>query len=225
MKKQLTPADLANPKRTSGYDHVTMALESGSARPKPFQGRHYASGTRRGGGSGNAVVWNGPRRKTALEAAQDYCNYMNSGQASSSPAPLKSPGHKRPQQPRRRVPSDIQAARGMVRDWEAQQRKGVQGYVYLIIEVNSGGGLTYGKIGYSVNPEKRVTELQTANPRPLALLYKMKGTEADEKRLHRKYRKDNVLQEWFRITKPLLLEFPAAGRCDIPSEALAMVLR
>lgn len=218
----LTPKDIANPKRKSGYDHVQSMVGHPRPAKKNFQAQI-------GGGwsaEARARRWFGPSRLTALEAAQDYCDYVNSGNA-PAPTRLKSPGHKRPQDPRRRVPSDITAARGMIRDWEAQQRKNVQGYVYLIVEVNRGGGLTYGKVGYSTNPEKRVAELQTANPRPLALLYKMKGTEADEKRLHAKYRSINVLQEWFNLNsgtgKSLILEFPVSGACKIPSETLAMV--
>lgn len=102
---------------------------------------------------------------------------------------------------------EYQAALGVLRDRRAQ-REGKQGYVYLITESNEGGGLRYGKIGYSVNPKKRVAELQTGNPRPLQLLYTMPGTEEDERRLHRKYIKENCLQEWFWLTPAIILEFP-----------------
>lgn len=117
------------------------------------------------------------------------------------PRATKPAGHKVPKRPKVRVPSDIKAARGMIRDWEAQQRKNAQGYVYCI------GDGTAVKIGYSVAPAKRVPELQTGNPRILTLLGFIKGTEADERALHRKYRKDNILQEWFRPSPALLSEF------------------
>lgn len=122
-------------------------------------------------------------------------------------ATLKTAGHEysAPSVPR---DAEVEAALGVLRDARAQ-RQGKQGYVYLIIEDLPGGGIHYGKIGYSTNPAKRVAELQTGNPRPLRLLYAMPGTEDDERRLHAKYIKFNALQEWFVVTKELLLEFPA----------------
>lgn len=150
----------------------------------------------------------GPRRERPRAAAQDYCDWRN-GLKLEAPATLRVAGHKY-ETKKIKVPSDIEAARGMIRDWNAQ-RKGKEGYVYLIIEVLDGGALIYGKIGYSVNPKKRVAELQTGNPRLLKLHALKKGTEADERKLHRKYRELNVLQEWFWLGhvrgKELLLEF------------------
>lgn len=101
---------------------------------------------------------------------------------------------------------EYQAALGVLRDRRAQ-REGKQGYVYLITEALPGGALRYAKIGYSVNPKKRVAELQTGNPRTLVLLYMMPGTEEDERRMHREFASDNVLAEWFMITPSLLSRF------------------
>lgn len=198
----LTPADIRNPKRKSGYNYVTF--NPGSSRKGPYYAKHNTGGT----SDPTRPSWHGPRRASALEAAQDYCDYVN-GLGVPTPTANKSAGHKRPKGPKRRVPSDIQAAKGMVRDWEAQQRRNVQGYVYCITDG------TAVKIGYSVAPEKRVPELQTGNPRVLTLLGFLKGTEADERRLHRKHRAENILQEWFRPTPAVLSEFnitPAAMR-------------
>lgn len=201
-------SDLRNPKRTSGYDRVSVD-NGGSTRPKPF--RAEAGLTGKYTGQGPNYAWRGPRRATAVEAAQDYCDYVNAGHTAPPLRKLKSAGHKnlRPSLP---ADPEVQAALGVLRDARGQL-EGRQGYVYLIIEVNPGGGLSYGKVGFSTNPKARVAELQTGNPRPLALHVMKKGTPDDEAALHAKYAANNILQEWFRITKDLLLEFnlDAAG--------------
>lgn len=202
--KTLTPKNIRNPKRASGFNYVAYKhpgeLPAGHGGGKPYVAEYKVRER-----PVPAHAFRGPRRATALEAAQDYCNYMNSGQAPAPRPSLKSAGHKRS---RSLVSTDPEylATLGALRDFRAQ-KKGKQGHVYLIIEVNPGGGLGYGKVGYSTNPEARVAELQTGNPRPLALHAMTKGTADDEAALHAKYADRNVLQEWFRITKELLLEF------------------
>lgn len=208
----ITPSDIRNPARKSGYDHVGNKDTPGHPQPhKPFQADVYGGKRDKAGRS-----WSGPARATAIEAAQDYCDYMNGlGPIFGVPlTPLKTAGHVAPA--RSPLPNDpeVQAALGVLRDARAQ-RRGVQGYVYLIIEVLPGGGLRYGKIGYSTNPAKRVAELQTGNPRPLALHLSKPGTEADEAALHQKYIQHNVLQEWFHITKELLLEWDASHQVPV----------
>ena len=47
----------------------------------------------------------------------------------------------------------------------------VQGYVYLIEEDNPGAGALYFKIGKTVDPNKRISDLQTGNPRKLNMRY------------------------------------------------------
>lgn len=198
----LTPNDIRNATRASGYNHVQVMQSDhkGNGGGKPYRARAGGSHPER------ASYWQGPRRASAERAAQDYCDYVNGNP--SIPMRLKSAGHTG-RRTKREVPSDIQAARGMVRDFEAQVAGDVPTYVYLVIEDLPGGGINYGKIGFSTNPQARVAELQTGNPRPLKLLYYMEGTEADERALHAKYAHLNVLQEWFRITKEIILEFPA----------------
>lgn len=194
----IRPKDIRNRTRASGYNYVQYHVDRDrSTRSHPFRAEE---------GSRVGSRWRGPRRATALEAAQDYCNYMNGKGATPAPQ-LRSAGHKGK---RSSLPSDpeVRAALGVLRDARGQ-RRGEQGYVYLVIEVNKGGGLTYGKIGYSTNPQARVAELQTGNPRKLRLHLSKPGTLADEAALHAKYAKQNVLQEWFRLTKPLLLEWDA----------------
>lgn len=214
----LTTADLRNPSRASGYDHVNGQPQYLKNRPW----RAQSGGLRKDRGSKG---WFGPRRATPEQAAQDYCDYINSGGQAAHTAALKTAGHNGKRQSAPRDP-EVQHALGVLRDWKGQQ-EGKQGYVYLIIEVNPGGGLSYGKVGYSTNPKARVAELQTGNPRPLALHALKTGTVEDEAALHRKYISNNILQEWFHITKDLLLEFPldADGRPwgAAPSEATAKV--
>jgi hypothetical protein len=93
----------------------------------------------------------------------------------------------------------------MIRDWEAQQRKDVQGYVYCFRETE--GAERYVKVGYSVNPEKRIAEVQTGNPRILEIVGYFPGTEEDERALHKQFGPSNKLQEWFRPTPALLSLF------------------
>jgi hypothetical protein len=158
----------------------------------------------------------GPARKTPFEAAQDYCDYINSGQIPAPMPALKSAGHagKRASLPRDR---EVEYALGVLRDARAQ-RRGKQGYVYLIVE----DVLCYGKVGFSTNPAARVAELQTGNPRKLRLLCSKPGTEADEAALHAKYAPNNVLQEWFLITKELLLEWDVKYQIKPAAQAVAV---
>ena len=201
MSRGWTIEDIRNPKRKSGFDHVGYHPARGGRKPR------YHAQFNGPTGPGLGASYMGPNRDTPEEAAQDAVDYKNGLPA--TPAPLKTAGHQY-ETPKVKVPSDIEAARGMIRDWKAQQQ-GKPGYVYLIIEVLDGGALIYGKIGYSVNPKKRVAELQTGNPRLLKLHAMKRGTERDERALQRKYRELNVLQEWFWLGhargKELLLEF------------------
>jgi Meiotically up-regulated gene 113 len=197
----LTIEDIRNPKRKSGFDHVTRSADTHrQRRTKNFLAKVYG---RKGDGFG--IVWQGPRRLTARESAQDYCDYVNSGAATPVPR-VKSAGHSG----RRSVAdavvndSDYRAALGYIRDVRAQT-EGKQGYVYCVGEAEGVAPLV--KIGYSTNPEARVAELQTGNGRLLFLLGYFAGTMDDESKLHAKYLKDNTLQEWFRPSNELLSEF------------------
>ena len=194
----LTIEDIRNPKRRSGFDHVRFNSHDGHAR-KPYQANGGGRGTATGNPGGPA--WFGSRRAAAEEAAQDYCDYVNA-QRPQQPVPsmaLRTAGHVYDIEKSERGP-EVEAALGVLRDYKAQ-RDGRQGYVYLISD-----GTAY-KVGYSVNPNKRVAELQTGNPRKLSLLASIPGTEADEKALHQKYISDNLLQEWFAASPELRSEF------------------
>jgi hypothetical protein len=188
----LTPADLIYPRNASGYRYVSNAQSSGGTRPlwAAKKGKFV---------KGSAPEdWHGPCRATPKEAAQDYCDYIN-GQQATPATQLKSAGHAYDIEKTDNDP-EVEAALGVIRDFNAQ-KAGRQGYVYCITDGE------YVKIGYSVNPSKRVAELQTGNARILRVLGTLPGTPADERRLHEKYIEHNVLQEWFELDSDLLAEF------------------
>jgi len=73
-------------------------------------------------------------------------------------------------------------------------------YVYFIQEGK--GSYGYIKIGKSNNVDKRLDSLQTGNPRKLTLMASIKcKTPNDalrlEKKLHIKFKKENIRGEWF----------------------------
>lgn len=74
----------------------------------------------------------------------------------------------------------------------------VHGYVYF---VRAGEAI---KIGYSVHPVKRMSELQTANPEPMELLGALRGTLQDEKAIHADFSHLEIREEWFRAEEELL---------------------
>lgn len=189
----ITPADLANPKLVSGFKFVRSVTPSAAGHAGKTMYSSYRGPNSSGGGR------YGRNYDTALEAAQDYCDYVN-GRERAAVAALKSAGHTYQNIYAKASDPEVEAALGVLRD-AAAQRKGRPGFVYLISD-----GTAY-KIGYSVNPEKRVAELQTGNPRLLRLVKKMSGTEADEKALHQKFIQYNLLQEWFRPMSEILAAF------------------
>lgn len=80
-------------------------------------------------------------------------------------------------------------------------------YVYFIKEIrhHHDPGNEYIKIGVSINPEKRLKMLQTANPRDLKIIIKLPIINKPqaylaERVLHVKFRKGRVNGEWFRGT-------------------------
>lgn len=206
--------ELTNPAMKSGYEHVVFHDGGNPANAKPYYAQGGRGNTHGNVPPGERARWRGPRRSTVLEAAQDYCDYVNGNPSVTSSPTLVSAGHtgKRTALPR---DPEVQAALGVLRDRRGE-REGHQGYVYCIGEAYGmhGDTLISGrrvqsavKIGFSTNPEARVPELQTGNPRRLILLGKIKGTRDDEAALHAKYATLNILQEWFRPTAALLSEF------------------
>lgn len=196
----LTVDDLHNPARKTGFNYVK---KSSTVKSRPFQAQKFG-GPSTDGKRGSGLLWCGPYRLTAEEAAQDYCEYINGLVEQPQAAPtLNTPGHVRRKSVVNERDPEEEAAWGVIRDRNAQ-RAGRQGYVYCIGVTSDPYAV---KVGYSVNPEARVGELQTGNPRILVLLGKKEGTLEDERALHAKYIRDNTVGEWFKTSPALLGEF------------------
>ena len=71
----------------------------------------------------------------------------------------------------------------------------MEGFVYIIHAV----GTNRVKVGYSVEPTKRLLELQTGSPFPLALMGIREGTIALEQAIHRRLQEYHQVGEWFEI--------------------------
>lgn len=85
-------------------------------------------------------------------------------------------------------------------------------YVYFF-QAEHGGPI---KVGQSVDPSKRIGELQTGNPYKLVARRVVKGDPFDEFRLHDLFRAYRLEGEWFRAHPAL------AAMCDaIPDPDLA----
>lgn len=199
----LTPSDISKASNVSGYRQVGLVRGPSRGNTSSYYQAYEAGG--RGGD------WKGPARSTAQEAAQDYCDRVNSG-AASPPRNLKRAGHVRPAPRKVSKPSEVEAAEGILRDFRAQQ-DGEQGYVYCFREKE--GIERYVKIGYSTNPQKRIAEVQTGNPRVLEIVGYFEGTEADERAMHAKHAASNKLQEWFRPTPALLSKFTKEAKKNV----------
>ena len=82
-------------------------------------------------------------------------------------------------------------------------------YVYIIQSGSSKKSPV--KIGMSDDPEKRLKQLQTGNPRILRIIISIKCNSRQhafelEKTLHRMLERNNILNEWFFVKKKSLLE-------------------
>jgi hypothetical protein len=73
-------------------------------------------------------------------------------------------------------------------------QKRLKGYVYFI-QGQCGGAI---KIGFSVDPAKRLKELQTGYPDTLKILFMIPGDESTERALHRLFEGARLKGEWFR---------------------------
>lgn len=204
--KPLTPEALADPTMASGYKRVSFSRDD--TRPKQYFMHIRAPHER--------AKWvHGPRRATAIQAAQDYCDYVN-GAPSATQITLNSADHapapRGPQQPIH--PKRAEAYR-LLREATADEEKTAEGYVYLITD-----GTAY-KIGQSsAHPNTRLKGLQTGNPRSLSLLSFMEVPDrhATETALHAKYIKvqGKCVGEWFMRDPAILAEFPDCALLENP---------
>ena len=62
------------------------------------------------------------------------------------------------------------------------------------------------KIGYTTDVERRLIQLQTSSPSEMVLLYAFEAEPECEKRLHRKFRKHSIRNEWFCLCDDILSE-------------------
>ena len=63
------------------------------------------------------------------------------------------------------------------------------------------------KIGYSVNPKNRISNLNTSSPNLIKLLSFKRGTMIDERKLHLKYKSMRKNGEWFSYNQNIINEF------------------
>jgi hypothetical protein len=82
----------------------------------------------------------------------------------------------------------------------SNRRDDADGYVYWI---GSDDGDV--KIGWALDPEKRLSELQTGNPCKLRVLAVVRGSKRDERALHAKLKEFRGLGEWFQREASLQL--------------------
>jgi hypothetical protein len=186
----MRPADIQNPICKSGYAFVHYSTEIGHTRPKPFQAK-----------INGGKVWYGPRRATAIEAAQDYCDWIN-GSTIVIPSPrLKSAGHFTIKEDKGEVSAKKVEAYQLLAEATADEGNDPSGYVYVITDG------TAVKIGKSAgHPQNRLKGLQTGNPRLLRLIAwaYVPDRKAAEVEMHVKFQSKNVLGEWFEYDEAIL---------------------
>lgn len=71
----------------------------------------------------------------------------------------------------------------------------VDEYVYVITTPD----MSFCKIGYSKNPEKRLKELQTSHHSKLSIYTVFRGDRLVEKKLHQIYKSHKTMGEWFKF--------------------------
>jgi len=100
------------------------------------------------------------------------------------------------------------------------------GYVYLFLEVDNEGNETY-KIGITKNdPNKRIKQLQTGNPRKISLIkfYQSENYLKVESWLHKKYSiKTEAENEWRSLSDEEIFSFHED--CKKADEIITMMLK
>lgn len=76
--------------------------------------------------------------------------------------------------------------------------------IYLVLDTKS----KKLKIGKSANPKNRLSQLQTANPSELKMLYCIEDVESNlEQELHSLFEAYNVRREWFEYKEEIVEHF------------------
>lgn len=90
-------------------------------------------------------------------------------------------------------------------------------YIYLI-QSGSGGPV---KIGLTTgDPAKRLAQLQTGNPMPLAIVGQIYGDRRVERHLHTAFQCHNLQGEWFAPAPAIFAAFEAAA--DLPANPVTL---
>lgn len=100
--------------------------------------------------------------------------------------------------------SEVQRVKSLLREIHGPLKKRkpqVAGYVYFVQEENDGPI----KIGWAANPIKRLSSMQSGNPRKLQLLGAIKTRRRSlERELHEKFSIDRLSGEWFSPSAALI---------------------
>lgn len=79
------------------------------------------------------------------------------------------------------------------------------------------------KIGYTNNPDKRLSALQTGNPYSLELMAVIEGTSSDESMLHSKFMNYRLNGEWFNYCEDIKNYFQVDEYFQINKELLKVI--
>ena len=75
-----------------------------------------------------------------------------------------------------------------------------QGHIYFLRSMPDGPV----KIGWSLNPDRRIKDFQTAHPFPLQIIRTIAAPMAGEKALHRHFKPLRLSGEWFTFSADML---------------------
>lgn len=198
----LTIDDIRKSGNRSGFAQVRSASAgpNGGGQTCLWKSYHYATN------------WRGPYRRLPEEAAQDYCDYVN-GNAVQASATLATVDKSARPQKRQRTISDRE--RRLRKELKLEQDRNPPARMHepICYLVGIKGDVYAVKIGYAdYNVYSRLDSLQTGNPRELILLATLPGGMETERKLHAKFQNLNILQEWFRPSRELLLAFGMSCR-------------
>lgn len=94
------------------------------------------------------------------------------------------------------------------RELANRTRFGDSGYVYFVGALE--GSMI--KIGWTLDPERRLATLDCGSPVPLVLIGAMPGTQEQEASLHARFRAVRVKGEWFKACPDLVAIAEMAAR-------------